>query len=128
MKKIFTLAALLFSLISFAAAPPKATKIVVNNFDNAIVQVRIDGTMYNVTDNSFVLKNIVPGRHKIEVFKMERKSRMFRPRAELIYKSTVMIEPSAVLDININRFGNVSVTKKIDDRFDGNGRRNNKRW
>lgn len=131
MKKIFTLAVLLFSIVSFsfAAAPPKTTKITVNNYDNAMVQVRIDGNTYNVTDNNLVLKNIMAGRHKIEVFKMEKRSRgFFKAKPQLIYSSVVMIEPSASLDVNISRFGKVSLQKTINDRFDRDDRRGPKRW
>ena len=128
MKNIFTLSALLFTMASFAAAPPKNSRIVITNSDNSFIQVKINGTLYSLDNNTIVLNNIYPGRHKIEVFKTEKRSnRWFRPRPQLIYSSTMFIESSSLVDININRAGNVRVQKNVDNRYDdhkGRGRDN----
>jgi hypothetical protein len=119
MKRFFTLAALLISIVSFAAAPPRAGKIIINNADNDLIQVRINGKTYNVNQQTMVLNNLYGGKHHIEIYKTERKQNgRIRNKAHLIYSSAVYVDPSFILDININRMGRVTLQKSIPVRYD----------
>jgi hypothetical protein len=128
MKKIFTLIAVLFSITSFAAPypGPRDSKIAISNANRSMMQVRIDGTMYNL-DNTFVLDNIRAGNHSITIYKSENSG--FRKRTSVIYNSSMFISPAQLINIDINRFGQVAVRTSTenfgrDDRFNGNNRDN----
>ncbi len=70
MKQIFTFIAVLFSVTSFAAPAPKTSKISISNNDRSLMQVKIDGKMYNL-NNTFVMDNIRAGNHSITIYKTE---------------------------------------------------------
>ncbi|HEX6431691.1 MAG TPA: hypothetical protein VF008_28570 [Niastella sp.] len=124
MKKIFTLAAILFSITTFAAGNPRPddSKIAIRSNSDAFIQVFVDGKQYNMNRNGFVMDNIRSGRHRIEVYKVENYG-MYRRRPQLVYSSTTFVKPWESLNININRFEKVWV----DTRFDRNDRRGNDR-
>lgn len=125
MKKIFTLAAILFSVTTFAA-DPRPGKLAIRSNSNQYIQVVIDGRQYNLDRNGFVMDNIRPGRHCIEVYQVNKYG-MFRRRPQMIYSSTTFVKPWESLNININRFEKVWVDSRSDrnDRYNGgyaNGR------
>ena len=126
MKRFFTLAALFISMVSFAAAPPRAGRIIIKNGDYNDILVRINGRTYNVDQQTLILNNLAGGRHHLEIYKTERKPyRLGRSKAVLIYSSAVYVDPSFIVDVNINRFGRVSVGKSVivrngNDRYDNN--------
>jgi hypothetical protein len=124
MKKIFTLAAILFSVTTFAAGNPRPndSKIAIRSNSDAFIQVFIDGKQYNMNRNGFVMDNIRSGRHRIEVYKVDNYG-MYRRRPQLVYSSTMVVKPWESLNININRFEKVWV----DTRFDRDERRRNDR-
>lgn len=125
MKKIFTLIAVLFSITTFAAPGPKTSKIAIsNNYRAMKMQIKIDGTMYNL-DNSFVMNNIRPGNHTITIYKTE--SMGFRKRTEVMYNSTMLVSPSQVINVDINRNGKVVVKSSSTDKFDRNDRYDRKK-
>jgi len=115
MKKIFTLAAILFSVTTFAAGNPgpNDSKVAIRSNSDAFIQVFIDGRQYNVNRNGFVLDNIRSGRHRIEVYKIDNRG-MYRRRPQMVYSSVMFVKPWESLNININRFERVFV----DTRFD----------
>ena len=120
MKKIFTLtlAALFVSLITFAADRPKPGKITVTSADNSVV-VKIDGRIYDLNRNTTVLDNLRPGYHTIEVLKSQGRGGFFGGRRlRTIYSTNLMVAQSQLIDVNINRFGQVNVTKSFYGRFD----------
>ena len=127
MKKIFTLIAVLFSITvsSFAAERPGApAKISITSSDRSFMQVKIDGTTYNL-NNTFVLDNIRTGNHTITIFKMQNAG--FRKRAQVIYNSSLFISSAQLVNIDINRFDKVSMSQSSmgynhDDHFKGNDR------
>jgi hypothetical protein len=130
MKQIFTLIAVMFSVSSFAAGypGPKTSKIAISNNDRSMMQVNIDGKMYNL-DNTFVMDNVRSGNHTITIYKTEIAG--FRKRTTVIYNSSMFISPAQLISIDINRNGKV-VTKTInnnrfdrDNRWDRNDRNNN---
>ncbi|MHA4845654.1 hypothetical protein ACX0G7_15880 [Flavitalea antarctica] len=133
MKRIFTLAALFISMVSFAAAPPRAGRMIINNGDYNNIVIRINGRSYNVDQQTLVLNNLAGGRHHLEVFRIERKPRSFgRSKPVLIYSSAVYVDPSFIVDVNVSRFGRVSVGKSMivrngSDRY-GNDRYGNDRY
>lgn len=114
MKRIFTLAALFISMVSFAGAPPRAGRMIVTNGDFNNIFIRIDGRTYNVDEQTLVLNNLAGGRHHLEIYKIERKPYGFgRNKPVAIFSSAVYVDPSFIVDVNINRFGRVSVGKSV---------------
>jgi hypothetical protein len=115
MKKIFTLAALFISMISFAAAPPRAGKMIINNADRNDIVVRINGRSYNVDQQALILNSLTAGRIQLEVYKTEKKPYAFgRSKPVLIFSSAVYVDPSFIVDVNVNRFGKVSIGKSMN--------------
>jgi hypothetical protein len=114
MKKIFTLIAVLFSITAFAAPGPKTSKIAISNNDRSMMQVKIDGVMYNL-NNTFVLDNIRSGNHSITIYKTENMG--FRKRTQMIYNSSMFISPAQLINIDVNRNGKVVVKTSSMDRF-----------
>lgn len=121
MKKIFTLIAVLFSITTFAAPGPRTSKIAITSNDRAMMQVKINGVMYNL-NNTFVLDNIRPGNHSITIYKTE--SFGFRKKTQVIYNSKMFINPAQSVNININRSGKVVVKTTSNYAFDRNSRNN----
>jgi hypothetical protein len=123
MKKIFTLAAILFSLVSFAAEPPRpnAGKVAIRSSSDVFLQVFIDGKQYNLNRSGFVMDDIRPGRHRIEVFQVNNYG-MFRKKPQRIYSSNTVVKPWETLNININRNEQVYVDSRVDrdNRYDSN--------
>ena len=120
MKKIFTLAAILFSITSFAAERPKPAKLAITSNDRATIQVKIDGVMYNLNRNTFVMDNLRSGSHTIAIYKTG--SVGFRTKTELIYNGALYVSPSQFIDIDINRNGKVKINKSNMDKNDRNDR------
>jgi hypothetical protein len=113
MKKIFTLAAILFSITTFGAPGPNDSKVAIRSNSDAYIQVFIDGKQYNVNQNGFAFDNIRSGRHLVEVYKVDNNGR-FRKRAQRVYSNTMVVKPWESLNININRFENVFVETRLD--------------
>jgi hypothetical protein len=120
MKKIFTLIAVLFSITTFAAPGPKTSKIAISNNDRSMMQVKIDGAMYDL-GSSLVLENIRSGNHSITIYKTDNVG--FRKRTQVIYNSTMFISNAQLINIDINRSGKI-VVKTTTDKFNGNNRNN----
>ena len=121
MKKIFTLAAILLSITTFAAngkPGPNDSKLAIRSNSDAFIQVFIDGRQYNINRNGFVMDNIRSGRHRIEVYKVDNYG-MFRRRPQMVYSNVMVVKPWESLNININRGERVWV----DTRFDRDDRR-----
>ncbi len=114
MKRFFTLATLLVSMVSFAAPLPRAGRIIITNADNSIIQVRINGRSYNVNGQPLLLNNLAGGRHQVQIFKSERRPYGYsRSRPVLIYNAAVYVDPSYIVDLNVNRAGRVIVGKSL---------------
>lgn len=129
MKKIFTLAAILigFGVASFAADRPKKGKISVTSNSPATIFVKIDGQRYNLDRKDFVLNSIRPGNHRVEIYRMERTGFFGGTRPRLIYSDYVFIAPNQLVNLNVNRNGNVVVRKSAFDRYDRDDRWGNDR-
>jgi len=125
MKKIFTLAAILFSVTTFAAGypGPNDSKMAIRSNSDAFIQVYVDGKQYNMNHNAFLMDNIRSGRHRIEVYKVDNHGGMFRRRPQLVYSDFTFVKPWESLNINISRFEKVWV----EIRFDRDDRRGNDR-
>ncbi|MBO9199926.1 MULTISPECIES: hypothetical protein [Niastella] len=113
MKKIFTLAAILFSITTFAAPGPNDSKVAIRSNSNAYIQVFIDGRQYNVNQNGFAFDNIRSGRHQIEVYKIDNYGR-FRRRPQRVYSNVTFVKPWEMLNINIDRYECVNVQTRLD--------------
>lgn len=120
MKKIFTLIAIMFSITAFAAPGPKTSKIAISNNDRSMMQVKIDGAMYDL-GSSLVLENIRSGNHSITIYKTDKFG--FRKRTQVIYNSSLFISPAQLINIEINRGGQI-VMKTLSDKFNGYDRNN----
>jgi len=111
MKKIFTLVAVLVSLVSFSFAEgpgPVSSKISITNSQRSNLQVKVDGKMYNL-GNSFVLDNIRQGNHSIVIYKTQNAG--FRKKTEVLYSSSMFVGNAQQLNIDINRFGKVATSQ-----------------
>src|ERR1044072_2955729 len=127
MKKIFTLAAILLSITTFADnvnPRPSDSKLAIRSSSDAFIQVYIDGKQYNMNRNGFIVDNIRSGRHRIEVYKVDNYG-MFRKRPQMVYSNTTFVKPWESMNININRGERVWVDTRFD-REDRNGRKD--RW
>lgn len=124
MKKIFTLVAILigFSVASFAADRPKKGKISVTSNSYSTIFVRIDGQRYSVDRNDFVMNNIRPGNHRVEIFRMERGGFFGRTRTRVIYSDNVFVAPGQMVNLNVNRNDYVVVRKSGFDPYDRDDR------
>ena len=125
MKKIFTLAVVMFAVTAtFAAEPPRPNygKVSIKSRSNEKIQVVIDGKRYNMDRHDFMLDNLNPGRHTIQIYKYRHIG--FRTKPQMIYNSTMNVKPWELIDININRNERVSVSSRIDpaDRYGRDGR------
>jgi len=116
MKQIFTFIAVLFSISSFAAPGPKTSKISISNSNRTETQVKIDGVIYNL-NNTFVMDNIRTGNHNISIIQVEKLG--FRKIQKTIYNSTMSVAPGQMINIDINRTGQV-VVKTTTDKFGPN--------
>jgi hypothetical protein len=121
MKKIFTLIAVLFSITTFAAPGPKTSKIAISNNDRSQMQVKIDGRMYDL-NNTFVMDNVRSGNHSITIYKTEKFG--FRKMTKVIYNSSMFVAPGQLINVDINRSGNVVVKTSSADRFNRDDRNN----
>ena len=119
MKQIFTFIAVLFSISSFAAPGPKTSKISISNNNRTQTQVKIDGAVYNL-NNTFVLDNIRTGYHNISIIQLDKFG--FRKIQKTIYNSTMSVAPGQMINININRNGQVVVKTSTNNMFDRNDR------
>lgn len=134
MKKTFTLTliAALFSITTFASDRPGPgfSKISITSNDRSMMQVKIDGAIYNL-NNQFVLDNIRSGNHSITIMKTQIAG--FRKKTQVVYNSSFFISPAQQVSIDINRFGKVTMSKSSLDRFNhddhskGNDRKNDNR-
>ena len=115
MKKIFTLAAVLFSITTFAAEypGPNNSKVAIRSNSRDYIQVFIDGRQYNVNQNGFAFDNIPSGRHQVEVYKVDNYGR-FRRGSQRVYSNVSFVKPWESLNINIDRFGCVNVQTFLD--------------
>ncbi|MBO9199927.1 MULTISPECIES: hypothetical protein [Niastella] len=121
MKQIFTFIAVLFSISTFAAPGPKTSKISISNSNRTETQVRIDGVTYNL-NNTFVMDNIRSGNHTISIIQLEKFG--FRKIQKTIYNSTMSVAPGQMVNIDINRNGQVVVktASNVNSPFDRNDR------
>lgn len=131
MKRIFTLAAILLSITTFAADKyphPNDSKVAIRSNSDAFIQVFIDGKQYNMNRNGFIMDNIRSGRHRIEVYKVDNYG-MFRKRPQMVYSNVTFVKPWESLNININRGERVFVDTRFDrgDRYHGRDDRYNDR-
>lgn len=131
MKKIFTLAAILISLsvATFAADRPKKGKISVTSNSVATIFVKVDGQKYNLDRNEFVMNNIKPGNHRVEIYRMER-GFFGAMKTKVIYSDFINVAPDQLVNLNVNRAGGVVVRKSgsfdRDDRWDNDYGRNDR--
>ncbi len=136
MKTIFTLLLATVFTTAFAADPGRITITIASNKN---VEVYVDGRLVQDRDQTYVLNNVQPGAHRIQVYRAGRnangKTRNVRTndrRNELIYSSTLQVRPSVHVDVMINRFGKALVDEKVlsgnrnqddwsDDEYDDYG-------
>jgi len=118
MKQIFTFIAVMVSMSSFAAFPgPKTSKISISNNNRKETRVKIDGAVYNL-NNTFVLDNIRAGYHNISIMQVDKMG--FRRMEKTIYNSNMSVMPGQMINIDINRLGQVAVRTTNDNMFDRN--------
>jgi len=121
MKQIFTLIAVLFSVTTFAAPypGPKTSKISISSNNRSMMQVKIDGNMYNL-NNTFVMDNVRSGNHSITIYKTENAG--FRKRSSVIYNTSMYVSPAQLINIDISRNDKVMVKTTNTNSFDRDNR------
>ncbi|HYE54551.1 MAG TPA: DUF4476 domain-containing protein [Chitinophagaceae bacterium] len=125
MNKMYTMiAALLLSIVSFAAERPKSGRLTIATYDNAEIRAEIDGRRYSESDNTVRINNINPGYHSIQVYRRTSSGAFSRNREQLVYSTNLYVKPDHQVDIIIDRSGRASV-KEYDLRKKGRNRKNN---
>ncbi|RYF87839.1 MAG: hypothetical protein EOO00_12015 [Chitinophagaceae bacterium] len=117
MKRFFTLAALFISMVSFAAAPPRAGRLIISNADNTISHVRVNGRLYNLDQQTIIFNNLAAGRQFLEVYRTERpRFGVGRGKLVLVQTTPLYVDPSFIVDVNINRTGRITIGKTLKIR------------
>lgn len=142
MRQMLTLLGILITFATFASDRDRFgtadLRISSSSYEN--YEVRIDGRTYRLDRNDLRLNNISTGYHRIEVYRIERRSNgLFgmRNRTVLVHNSGFHADRNERIFVNINRYGNVDVREiggdkgwgRNDDRYDrrDNDRRNDDR-
>lgn len=126
MKKIFTLIAVLVTLVSANAQPDQASRRP-NNYQGIIsvsyvtsdkVWIFIDGRQYiaNNDDDEMTLNYIRPGYHSVKVYRQRRAGSNDgwnqNRKKQLIYEGNLYVKPRYHVDVLINRFGKVFIDER----------------
>ena len=125
MKKIFTLlASLVLSIGLFAAtAKPKST-LTIQSADRTAIKVVIDGRRFEPNDNFMRIQGLDAGSHLVKIYRLKNNGlfTIFGSRYEVIFNSSVAVQPRSNVTINIDRFGRAIVSN------DRRGGWNNRDW
>lgn len=113
MKKIFTLlASFVLSISLFAAtAKPKST-LTIQSADRTAIKVVIDGRRFEPNDNTMRIQGIEAGSHQVKIYRQKNNGlfSILGSRYEVIFNSTVSVQPRSNATINIDRFGRAVVS------------------
>lgn len=117
-KRTFTLLLASFMTLSLLAADI-TNRITVSFAGNRNYELRIDGRRYNSSSNRIYLNDLRPGRHNIEVYELNNRSRRSnRP----VYASSFTVRPRYDMHITIDRNGQARINESK------NGNRNDRDW
>jgi hypothetical protein len=114
----------------------KNSALVINAFTEKRFTVMVDNMQYQLNDNyrstrrdnSIMVGAMNPGRHTVTVYE-SRTSFFGKQRQRVVYSSTIFIKPNTETALNINNYGEVTVTEKKLFKNNGNGYgRDDKRW
>ena len=137
MKKILGL----FFLILFGSkgfALDRDGRIIITYPHSQGVWVDVDGRQYNGYNNSVVISNLSPGRHRVRVYSRDSRNSgifgIFGNRERIIYSNTLNLKPGYHVYVEIDRNGKARVNErrmmdKKEDRRDWDNRgRENRDW
>jgi hypothetical protein len=113
MKKIFTLlASFVLSIGLFAAtAKPKST-LTIQSADRTAIKVVIDGRRFEPNDNFMRIQGLDAGSHQVKIYRQKNNGlfTIFGARYEVIFNSSVSVQPRSNATISIDRFGRAVVS------------------
>lgn len=113
MKAIITFLAFIFLSVSLPANGIQS-RLVVTNFDNTTLRIVVDGRHYDGVNASLALNDLSVGYHRVKVYRV---SRGFFRSYHLLYSSKVLLRPNCVVNVMINRGGQVAVNEKQFGRY-----------
>jgi len=115
MKTFFTLfASLLMSITILAADARPKSMLTIKSVTQDEIRVTVDGKNFEPQDNTVMIENVDAGYHAIKVFR-QKSNRFFNrggKRFELIYNSSLSVEPATDILIAIDRYGSVDISKQ----------------
>lgn len=115
MKTIFTLlCSVLMTVGVFAAGAKKSSVLSVRSADDRRISVVVDGKRFEPNDNSLMIQNVSPGYHSISIYKENRPGLLsvLTGRQVLLYNNSLAVKARTNVFVNIDRYGNVSVTEE----------------
>jgi len=125
MKKIFTLlASLVLSIGLFAAAAKPKSTLIIQSADRTAIKVVIDGRRFEPNDNFMRIQGLDAGYHQVKIYRQRNNGMftIFGSRYEVIFNSSVAVQPRSNVMINIDRLGRAVVSN------DRRGGWNNRDW
>ncbi len=113
MKTITTFLAFVFLSVSLYAGN-FPSRLVITNLENTTLRIVIDGRHYDGVGGSLALNDLSVGRHWVKVYQVRRG---WFKSDRLLYSSTVFLKPNYVVNVLINRSGELSVAEQQMGRY-----------
>lgn len=113
MKKISTLlASFVLSIGLFAAAAKPKSTLTIQSADRTAIKVVIDGRRFEPNDNTMRIQGLETGSHQVKIYRQKNNGlfTIFGSRYEVIFNSSVSVQPRSNVMINIDRFGRAVVS------------------
>lgn len=121
MKTISTLLSSLFiGTAVFAAAPRPSSTLSFKATDQSQLTVVVDGKRFQPNHNSVMITGVDAGYHDVKVYRQRKfygAYDMRGGRAELVYSSSLMVQPRTAIEMTVDRFGNVSTSSQRISRY-----------
>lgn len=131
MKKVLIVALASFiTMVSFAADRPGDGRLRISNLSRQDILIVVDGRVFNDRNDHIMVGGLRPGYHTVKVYRQERgrhRGGIFRSgdRSQLIYSSSVYVNPRSETRMVVDRGGQVFVERSRDPNWGyGDGRRN----
>ena len=121
MKTISTLfTSLLLSIAVFAKDTRPASTLTIKSVTQGNIRVIVDGKRFEPGNNTVMIENVDAGYHSIAVFLKKEYGlfNSFNRKFEMVYSSSLAINPATSVLIAIDRFGRADVSEQ---RMAGNG-------
>ncbi len=121
MKTISTLLSSLFiGTAVFAAAPRPSSTLSFKATDQSQLTVVVDGKRFQPNHNSVMITGVDAGYHDVKVYRQRAfygTNDMRRAKMELVYSSSLMVQPRTAIEMTVDRFGNISTSSQRISRY-----------